>query len=306
MNMAYAHLPVLLDEVVAALAPVRGEVFVDCTLGGGGHTEALLEAVDCRVVGLDRDPAAIRAATARLDRFGGRFQAVHARFSDLAEVLDSLGLDAVDGVLADLGVSSAQLDDPGRGFSFRRPGPVDMRMDPGAPVSAASVVHDWSEDALADLIRRYGEEPRARRVARAIVAGRPWSDTTTLADAIARVLGGRRGSIHPATRVFQAIRIQVNDELGELQRLLPVAVERLRPGGRLAIISFHSLEDRLVKRFVAAESGRGTERDPYGRPVGLVRLSSRTRAVKPAPDDPNPRARSARLRIATRLPCNDR
>jgi len=289
--------------VVAALRPADGEVFVDCTVGGGGHSESLLEAADCRVVGLDCDPSAIAASRERLQRFGERFTASRARFSELAEVLERTGLDLVDGVLADLGVSSPQLDDPARGFSFSRSGPIDMRMDPDGPVSAADLVNHWSEEALADVIHQFGEERRARRVARAIVAGRPWSDTRALAEAVALAVGRGKGRIHPATRTFQALRMAVNDELGELRALLPVAVDRLRPGGRLAVVSFHSLEDRIVKQFIAREAGRTAERDPWGNPIGPVRLAARPPVIPP-PDDPNPRARSARLRAAVRLPWN--
>jgi 16S rRNA (cytosine1402-N4)-methyltransferase len=301
---AFEHESVLLRETVAALRPAAGELFVDCTLGGGGHSEALLEAADCTVVGLDRDPNALAAASERLARFGKRFRAVRARFSELGDVLDRLGLDLVDGVLADLGVSSPQLDQPERGFSFRAGGPIDMRMDPDAPVSAADLVNSWDEASLADVIFQYGEERQSRRIARAIVEGRPWTDTKALADAIAKAVGGRKGDrIHPATKTFQALRIAVNDELGEIQRLLPIAIERLRPGGRLAIISFHSLEDRIVKQTLAREAGRGVERDPYGHPLVPPRLTALS-DVPPAPSDPNPRARSARLRSATRLPWN--
>jgi 16S rRNA (cytosine1402-N4)-methyltransferase len=239
-------------------------VIVDCTLGGGGHAEALLDA-GCTVIGIDRDPHAL-AAAARLA--GPRFTAVRARFSELSDVLDRLGHGQVDGVLADLGVSSPQLDEAARGFSFREAGPIDMRMDPDAPVSAADLVNGWSEGDLADVIWRYGEEKRSRAVAKAIVAGRPWKDTRALAEAIAKVVGRGAGRIHPATRTFQGIRIAVNDELGEVERMLPQAVARLAPGGRLAVIR-------------------------------TIRLRE-VRDVAPAPDDPNPRARSARLRTATR------
>jgi len=297
--MVFEHASVLLAETVAALAPADGDVIVDCTVGGGGHAEALLETAACRVIGLDRDPAAVAAASARLVRFGDRFVAVRARFSELAEVLDALGLGPVQGILADLGVSSPQLDEADRGFSFQQDGPIDMRMDPDAPVSAADLVNDWPETDLADVIYRYGEERRSRAVARAIVAGRPWTSTHALAEAVARVVGRGKGRIHPATRTFQGLRIAVNDELGELERLLPTAVERLAPGGRLAVISFHSLEDRIVKRFVAEQTGRTAERDPWGNPMGEIRLRD-ARSIAPDSNDPNPRARSARLRCATR------
>lgn len=302
---AFEHIPVLRDEVIQALAPASGEVFVDCTLGGGGHSEALLEAADCRVIGLDRDPTAIEAASHRLTRFGDRFLAVRTPFSRLAEVVAELGLAQVDGIFADLGVSSPQLDTPARGFSFRHDGPIDMRMDPDAELSALDVVNFFEEDQIRDIVSRYGEERRARRVARSIVRGRPWADTLSLSQAVAEAVGPQRGSrIHPATRTFQAIRIFVNDELGELERLLPAAVDLLSPGGRLAILSFHSLEDRIVKRFLALESGRTSPRDPYGHPLHPPRLVLPRKSLAPSPQDPNPRARSARLRTAVRLPWN--
>jgi len=291
----------MVDEVLAALAPVEGEVVVDCTLGLGGHAEALLERTSCSVIGLDRDREALALATNRLARFGDRFSAYHSCFSKVGDVLTRVGTPMVSAVLADLGVSSMQLDLPERGFSFQRPGPVDMRMDGGAACTAADLVNTWSVGDLTRCISRYGEERRARRVAVAIVDGRPWTDTKSLADAVARAVGGRRRKIHPATRTFQALRIAVNDELGELERFLPAAVDHLLPGGRVAVISFHSLEDRLVKRFFRRESGVDARRDPYGNPIGTFRLSAPRRSTTPSPDDPNPRSRSARLRTAVRL-----
>jgi 16S rRNA (cytosine1402-N4)-methyltransferase len=296
---AFQHTSVLLDQVVATLAPADGEVHVDCTLGGGGHAGALLARARCRVVGIDRDPAALDAASAALASYGDRFTPVKAAFSELGAVLDRLGLATVDGIVADLGVSSPQLDQAERGFSFSRSGPIDMRMDPTQPTSAADLVNTWSEDALADVITRYGEERKARRVAQAIVAGRPWSDTVALASAVAKVVGGSH-RIHPATRTFQGLRIAVNDELGELERLLPQVVARLAPGGRVAIVTFHSLEDRLVKRFLDQAAGKGRPRDPYGNPIGAAPLRLLP-DLAPSDDDPNPRARSARLRRAVRL-----
>jgi 16S rRNA (cytosine1402-N4)-methyltransferase len=302
---SFEHISVLLKEVVDAVAPRAGDIIVDCTLGGGGHSEALLAAADCRVIGLDRDPAAIAAASARLSRFGDRFQAVRAKFSEVGDVLDRLHLATVDGFLADLGVSSPQLDTAERGFSFRAKGPVDMRMNPDDPISAADVVNSFPEDEISDILLRYGEERRARRVARLIVHGRPWTDTLTLAEAVAEAVGRKPGGskIHPATRTFQAIRIFVNDELGELQQFLPAALERLSPGGRLSVITFHSLEDRIVKQFFALEAGRSSPKDPYGHPLYPPRLSLQ-KPVSPSTDDPNRRARSARLRTAVRLPWN--
>ncbi|MFK7927174.1 MAG: 16S rRNA (cytosine(1402)-N(4))-methyltransferase RsmH [Myxococcota bacterium] len=298
----FHHIPVMKDEVLQAMLPQNGDVFVDCTLGGGGHSEAFLQAADCSVIGLDRDPTALAAATARLAPFGDRFQAVRTPFSGLSGVLEQLGLAEVHGVFADLGVSSPQLDTPERGFSFRLQGPIDMRMDPDQELSALDIVNTFTEVEIANLIFGYGEERRSRRVARAILAGRPWTDTVSLAEVVAKAVGpSRKGSkIHPATRTFQALRIAVNDELGELERLLPSALDRLASGGRLGILSFHSLEDRIVKQFFAFEAGKTSPRDGYGHPLHPPRLAPLPKPVKPSPQDPNPRARSARLRYAVR------
>jgi len=301
--IVFDHVPVLLEQVVEALRPDDGEVFVDCTVGGGGHAAALLEAAACTVIGIDRDPSALEAARIQCASSGDRFRPVRARFSQLRDVLTELGHERVDGILADVGVSSHQLDTAARGFSFRRPGPIDMRMDPDAELSAATLVNEWAEADLADVIHRYGEERHARRVARAIVAGRPWSDVADLGGAIAKVVGRGKGRIHPATRTFQGLRIAVNDELGELESLLAASVHSLRANGRLAIISFHSLEDRIVKRFLADKAGKNLPRDPYGNRIGPVHFSL-SKSVTPADSDPNPRARSARLRAARRLPWN--
>lgn len=303
MSTPWPHITVLRDEAVTALAPQSGETMVDCTLGMGGHAEALLHAAPCKVIGIDRDAEALAIAKARLAPFGDRFMPLQGPFGNLANLLDSVGVDGVDGILADLGVSSLQLDTPGRGFSFRFSGPIDMRMDPSTGRSAADVVNQSTEESLTTCIFDYGEERHARRIASAIVQGRPWHDTASLAAAIAAAVprSPDRGRIHPATRTFQAIRILVNDELGELERLLSSAIDRLKPGGRLAVISFHSLEDRIVKQRLARESGKGVARDPYGRPVTPARLRVLPDLTPPS-DDPNPRARSARLRIAVRLP----
>ncbi|MCB9679793.1 MAG: 16S rRNA (cytosine(1402)-N(4))-methyltransferase RsmH [Alphaproteobacteria bacterium] len=299
----YAHETVMLEECVEALQPRDGGVYVDCTLGGGGHTERILAAADCRVIGLDRDPAALAAAAARIG--SDRLVPVHARFSEIGEVLARLGIDAVDGILADLGVSSHQLDTADRGFSFRFSGPIDMRMDPTSGSPASVLVNELSESELADLIFHFGEDRLARRIAKTIVTGRPWSDTLVLANAISAAVPppARRGRIHPATRTFQALRIAVNEELVELQALLDASVGTLKPGGRVAILSFHSLEDRMVKQFFADRSGKTAPRDPWGNPVGPVHLKVLPPRT-PSPEDDNPRARSARLRVAERLPWN--
>ncbi|RIL10767.1 16S rRNA (cytosine(1402)-N(4))-methyltransferase [bacterium] len=302
------HVPVLLEAVVGALRPHAGGRYVDGTLGGGGHARAILEASapDGRLLGLDRDPAALARARERLAPFGARAVCVHASFGDLGAVADGHGFTPIDGVVLDLGFSSDQLDDPARGFSFQAAGPLDMRLDPGAPVRAADLVNDLPEDALADLLYRYGDERRSRRIARAIVASRPVETTTELAAIVARAAGGRAGRIHPATRTFQALRIAVNGELDALTDVLPQVVDRLVPGGRLAVISFHSLEDRIVKHALRDEA-----RDclcPPELPVCRCDHRARLRLVTRRPIEPsaaevlaNPRARSARLRVAERL-----
>jgi 16S rRNA (cytosine1402-N4)-methyltransferase len=295
----FDHVPVMLAAVVETLAPQDGELFVDCTLGGGGHARALLEAADCTVVGIDRDPQAIAAASATLAPYGDRFRGVRASFSELEVALDRLGISQVHGVLADLGVSSPQLDQPARGFSFRAAGPIDMRMDPDQLLTAQTIVDTWDEDRIAQLLWEFGEERKSRRVAKVIVEGRPWRDTAALASAVARAVG-QAGRIHPATRTFQALRIAVNDELGELRRLLPQALSRLVAGGRLAVLTFHSLEDRIVKQFLDEAAGKNRPKDVFGNPVGAATV--RLLPDLASADEHNPRARSARLRRAVRLP----
>lgn len=308
MTSTFQHISVLPAEVLAALAPRPGGAYLDGTLGGGGHAAAMLAAAQPggRLLGLDADPAALAAAHARLIAAGlppASFTLHHGRFGDMASIAHSYGLDQLDGILLDLGVSSHQLDTPDRGFSFAADGPLDMRLDPTGGPTAADLVNDLDEVALADIIYRYGEERGSRRVARLIVERRaraPFSRTAELAAVVARAVGrGGRDRIHPATRTFQALRIAVNGELEQLERALPQAVALLRAGGRLAVISFHSLEDRIVKLFLRAESGYGgsmNERTP--------RLSILTRKPLEAGDDEvarNPRARSAKLRVAERL-----
>jgi 16S rRNA (cytosine1402-N4)-methyltransferase len=308
------HLPVLVEEVVRILVPRPGSLLVDATLGGGGHTERILEAAspDGRVLGLDADPAAIARAGERLVRFGDRLVLRRANFRDLAPVAAAAGFGAVDGVLLDLGLSSYQLADGARGFGFRTGGPLDMRFDPTGGEPAASLLARLSGDELVALLRRYGEEPHAGRIARAIVAARrsgPIDTAERLADVVAAAVPRRPGRpprIHPATRTFQALRIAVNDELGALVAVLPAALDLLRPGGRLVVLAYHSLEDRIVKRFVAAER-RGCICPP-AFPVCRCGRSPRLRPIGRQPHMPtepevaaNPRARSARLRAAERL-----
>ena len=290
------HVPVLTAEVLTALEPQRGGVFLDCTVGLGGHARALLEAGASRVVGLDRDRDALAAAADELRAWGDRglVDLVHTDYRDAVRVLDERGIDLVDGVLADLGVSSLQLDRSGRGFSFLRDEPLDMRMDASRGATAAEWIASAAERELADTIYEFGEERRSRAVARAIVAARQRERIETtgqLARIVRRAVGGSRGRIDPATRTFQAIRISVNRELDGLDGFLRGVGERLRAGARLAVISFHSLEDRPVKhvfRALAAEGGfRLVTKKPIVASEGEVRG--------------NPRARSAKLRVIERL-----
>ncbi len=306
------HRPVMLHEVLAAIAPADGEVYVDGTFGGGGYSLPMLEAAGCRVWGIDRDPEAVARGRAAEASSGGRLSVVQGRFSQMDTLLAAQGVAAVNGVALDLGVSSFQLADPARGFSFRLDGPLDMRMAKEGP-TAADFVNKADEGALADVIRRYGEERRARRIARAIVAARrerPITRTVQLADLIASAASGGRGRLHPATRTFQALRIYVNQELGdngELALGLRAAERLLAPEGRIAVVSFHSLEDRLVKEFLGQRSARSSGRsrhlppDPTRRRPPSFRLQFRgVRKPDPSEIDANPRARSARLRAAVR------
>ena len=309
------HSPVMLAEVLRALEPRDGGVYVDATFGAGGYSRGLLEAADCTVWGIDRDPLA-QSIGADLGReFPGRLTVLAGRFGDMRELLSSVGVERVDGVALDLGVSSMQLDDPARGFSFRADGPLDMRMDADGRLghdmaTAADVVNSLAEQELADLIYKYGEERASRRVARAIVELRekaPITRTEELADLIRGVVRKSKDGIDPATRTFQALRIFVNDELGELARGLAGAEALLAPGGRLAVVSFHSLEDRVVKEFLRERSGAGPRPSrhlpdlPVSTHKPTFTLITRG-AVKPgaAETRSNPRARSARLRWALR------
>jgi 16S rRNA (cytosine1402-N4)-methyltransferase len=281
---------------VAVLAPRAGGLYVDATVGGGGHAEAILEVPGTHVVGLDRDAGALALASARLSRFGDRVRLLHGRFGDLLEHLASIDVAQVDGLVADVGLSSVQLDDAARGMSFRAEGPLDMRMDRSAGETALDLIDRLDDDALADVIYRYGEERRSRRVARCIKQALAAGDLHTTLDlrrAVVRAVGpARHGGVDPATRTFQALRIAVNGELDELERLLAAAALAVAPGGVLAVISFHSLEDRLVKRAVR---DRATWRPITKKPI--------------VPSDEettdNPRARSAKLRAAHRVSAED-
>jgi 16S rRNA (cytosine1402-N4)-methyltransferase len=298
-----AHIPVLLAETLDWLSPHDGGIYVDGTFGAGGYSRAILEAAHCRVVAIDRDPEAVARGHDLAERFPGRLSVIEGRFGEMESVLANLGIAAVAGIALDLGVSSQQIDEASRGFSFRADGPLDMRMGKDGP-SAADLVNTLSESALADLIYIYGEERYARRLARAIVAARPLTRTGELA-AVIRKTVPQSGGIDPATRTFQALRLEVNDELGELERALPAAERLLAPGGRLVIVSFHSLEDRKVKEFLGARSGvtasASRHRPPAIAPAPSLFLLTR-KAVKSGEDEiaRNPRARSARLRAAER------
>ena len=312
--MEAGHLPVMLDEVIATLAPVPGGLQIDTTVGGGGHTERILEAAspDGRVLGLDADQAAIDRVGLRLARFGDRLVLRRANFRELATVAPAAGFGAVDGLLFDLGLSSFQLADRERGFGFRAGGPLDMRFDASRGIPAAELLATLDADELAALFRRYGEEPSAWRVAKAIVAARaiaPVRSAEELAALIERTLPANPRQprrTHPATRVFQALRIAVNEELDALEDGLAAAVDLLRPGGRLVVLSYHSLEDRIVKRFLAAER-RGCVCPPEipvcvcGRAPRLRLVTRPSLTPTAAEIDANPRARSARLRAAERL-----
>ena len=303
MSAAETHVPVLRAEVVAFMAPRDDAVYLDGTFGASDYSAALMEAAACRVVALDRDPAAIRRGKALAERFAGRLSLLEGRFGEMERLLEPLGVSRLSGVALDLGVSSPQLDDPARGFSFRADGPLDMRMSAQGP-TAAELVNSLSETELAAIIRDYGEERFARRVARAIVKARPIARTSELAVIVRRVVR-ESGGIDPATRTFQALRIAVNDELGELDRGLAAAERMLEPGGRLVVVAFHSLEDGRVKSFLRRRSGTasGPSRHvPIARaPAPSFRLVNR-RPISPSSAEiaNNPRSRSARLRAAER------
>jgi 16S rRNA (cytosine1402-N4)-methyltransferase len=299
---AERHVPVLRSEALGALTLKPGGVYVDGTFGGGGYSSQILSAFsDIRVHAFDRDPDAIRGGRDLVRASGGRLDLIEAPFSEMADH----GLPPVDGVVLDIGVSSMQFDEALRGFSFRHDGPLDMRMAQSG-LSAADLVNDESEERLADIIFHYGEERAARPIARGIVAARklgPIRTTRQLSDIITRIVWPKPGEIHPATRTFQALRIAVNDELGELALALHAAERILKPGGVLAVVTFHSLEDRIVKQFLAARSGRGggSRHQPVQRSASTFQVAGRWPCV-PSEDEVafNPRARSAKLRAATR------
>jgi 16S rRNA (cytosine1402-N4)-methyltransferase len=307
---AARHIPVLLDEVLAALNPRNGETFIDGTFGAGGYASVILDAADTRVLAIDQDPNALAAGQTLVRKYSPRLILREGRFGELDRAALEAGFRAVDGVVLDIGVSSMQLDEAGRGFSFQADGPLDMRMSQQG-ASAADVIREASEELLADIFFHLGEERRARSVARAIVRARESGDITTtrqFADLVQRTLGRPRGEDrHPATRVFQALRIYVNDELGQLMDALAAAERCLKPGGRLVVVTFHSLEDRIVKRYFAGASGRTSAGSRHLPPAAEAGAAPRFRIINQRPLTPsdkeiaaNPRARSARLRAAER------
>ena len=303
------HEPVLVNEVLGQLVLVEDGVYVDGTTGEGGHSKAILDAAPQArmVLGIDLDPRSLDAAAARLTDFGTRFRPVAGNYADMVALAAQEGINSVDGVLLDLGFSSRQVEVDTYGLSFQIAGPLDMRYDPDSDVDADYIVNTYEERELGQLLRRYGEEPRGMAIARAVARNRPIGTTTELAALVEKTIGRRPGSrVHPATRTFQALRIAVNDELGNVQRGLEAALELLAPGGRLAVIGYHSLEDRIVKSFLVNEAAECI--CPPHLPVCVchhvarVRIINR-RVIKPTTDevDSNPRSRSARLRVAQRL-----
>ena len=307
------HVPVLLEEVVHFLAPGRGRLYLDGTLGGGGHTRRLLEE-GANVIGLDQDPDALKHARQQLSGFGDSFSAIQANFRDYGDLLGTVGIrTGLDGILLDLGVSSRQLENAERGFSFQSDGPLDMRMNPLAELTAEVIVNEWEEGEIAQTLREFGEEKAANRIAKAVTRARRLQrieTTRQLADLVESVLP-RRGRQHPATRTFQALRIAVNDELGALTTALEVAHSWLRPGGRLAVITFHSLEDRIVKRFMRHHCAEWIDRPEYPEPKpnpecyfeAVVR-----KPISPSKEEiaENSRARSAKLRVVERRTANEK
>jgi 16S rRNA (cytosine1402-N4)-methyltransferase len=303
-----SHLPVLYHEILYMLQPYSGGYYVDGTIGAGGHAKGILEASepDGKLLGLDLDPNALNLAHQQLKEFGDRVILKQASYTSLRDQLNEIGWSCVDGILLDLGVSSMQMDTPDRGFSFRKDASLDMRFDPKGLVTAADLVNGLPESELADIIHRYGEERRSRQIAKAIVKQRPIHTTFELAGVIIGVIGTRPGKVHPATKTFQALRIATNDELKSVQSALPDAVSLLKSGGRLAVISFHSLEDRIVKNYFRKES-----QDchcPPKQPVCTCNHKAILQEVSRRPIRPenleiqtNPRSRSARLRIAEKI-----
>ena len=318
VNEPVAHIPVLRDEVVSSLAPIDSDIILDGTFGAGGYSRAILDNAKATVYAIDRDPSAVERGRAMEREYAGRFHVLEGCFSQMESLLAGCGVDKVNGVVLDVGVSSMQLDEAERGFSFSSDGPLDMRMS-SAGMSAADVVNEYDEERLAEIFKEYGEEKHAGLIARSIVKDRaevPFTRTAELAGMVERVLrpfqksSWKKGKkkTHPATKIFQALRIYVNDELGELERGLNAAKRILAPGGRLALVSFHSLEDRMVKQFLLNESGnapKGSRHlpDPSASSSNFAFKLLKKGTIKASEKEllDNPRARSARLRVALRL-----
>jgi 16S rRNA (cytosine1402-N4)-methyltransferase len=308
MGITKAHQPVLYNEIIHLLQPHRSGRYVDGTIGAGGHALGILKASDPdgRLLGLDLDIYALQLAQKQLESYQERVTLVQSSFIDLRKQLDAMGWQMVDGILLDLGISSMQIDNPERGFSFRKEAVLDMRFDRTNPLNAKKLVNELPEAELADLLFNYGEERRSRQVAKAIIKGRPIETTIQLADIVASATSSGRRGLHPATRTFQALRIAVNDELTNLEKTLPQAIDSLKPGGRLAVIAYHSLEDRIVKLFFRRES-----KDCICPPEQIVCTcghKARIKLVAKRPIRPqeeeisqNPRARSARLRVVEKI-----
>lgn len=313
MNTTQPHIPVMLREVLSCLSPKDGELYVDGTFGAGGYSRAILESANCRIIGIDRDSSVFKIAEELQKRFMNRLTLLHGCFGDVESLLKQESVASIDALVLDLGVSSMQIDTPDRGFSFRYDGPLDMRMDAkSGQRSASDLVNDLPEEDLCALIRSYGEDPFARRIARVIAKGRavsPIRTTEQLANLIRSVAPkGKKGTQDPATRTFQALRIAVNDELGELERALQASEHLLRSGGRLVVVTFHSLEDRIVKNFLSARSKAAPNPSrhlpvalkPSARPPLFSVLTKKPLEPSPEETQANPRARSARLRAAIR------
>jgi len=302
------HVPVLLNEVIAGLQPQRGGYFVDCTVGLGGHAAAILETIPTsgRLLGIDADPEAIKLSQDKLGDYGEAVALVNDNFINLEAICKRYHFHPVDGILFDLGVSSLQLDTAERGFSFQLDAPLNMRFDPGQELTASDIVNSFSEQELAKLIEKYGEERHSRRIARYIVQNRPIATTVELARLVVQASGGKRARIHPATRTFMALRIAVNSELQNLELALRQTVNLLRPGGRLTVISYHSLEDRIAKQFMRDAASNclcppGTPMCRCGHEPTLKLISRKVIKPTSLETESNPRSRSAKLRVAERL-----
>lgn len=302
------HISVLYHNIIESLRPMNPGRYVDATIGAGGHAWGILNASSPQgqLLGLDLDPHALELADQRLQAFSGRYTLEHTSYTTLLQTMKQIGWDMVDGIVIDLGVSSMQIDSPERGFSFLKDGPLDMRFDPTQPTSAADLVNTLSEEDLADIFFLYGEERFSRRIARAIIANRPFHTTLELAGLIEKTVRRSSGKIHPATRSFQALRIAVNGELQSLENFLPQAVTALKPGGRLAVISFHSLEDRIVKQFFRKESSDCICPPDQlvctcGHKASIIEITRHPLTADEEEIAANPRARSARLRVAEKI-----